>query len=252
MSKKGMQIVIALVLCMVTAAVTIQIGELLSMNAVDVNDPLEITMNQLEGERARIEGLEEILTDLQNEFEGRIMALGDTELELQIRELYDSVSRVNILAGLTDMSGEGVILTISDRRREDFLPWEEIDMSHSIVHSYQIYTLVNELNRSGAIAISINEERIMPTTEIFCLGGNIRINSRHFFPPYQIRAIGDSDTLHRSVIASDIYSEIVFRRLTLSFERSDDIFIPRYIGDVADRIELLTETEIEAEEEQRQ
>lgn len=82
--------------------------------------------------------------------------------------------------GLTDVTGQGVIITLTDTGDQSY--------SYSNLVDY-----VNELKYAGATAISINDYRLITTTEIveiskkyILLNGDQRVSS-----PYVIKAIGD-------------------------------------------------------------
>ena len=51
------------------------------------------------------------------------------------------------------------------------------------------------LRKAGAEAISINDQRVIATTPISCIGTVIKINDEKIGGPYVIRAIGHSDYL---------------------------------------------------------
>ena len=55
--------------------------------------------------------------------------------------------------------------------------------------------MVNELRAAGAEAFAVNDQRIVATTAIRCVGPAIQVNSVPLTPPYKIRAIGDPATL---------------------------------------------------------
>lgn len=100
--------------------------------------------------------------------------------ELLNQELREYEEKI----GLTDVTGQGVIITLTDSK----------------MHSYSYSNLVdfiNELKYAGATAISINDHRIISTTEIveiskkyILLNGDERISS-----PYIIKAIGDKEKI---------------------------------------------------------
>ena len=57
---------------------------------------------------------------------------------------------------------------------------------------------VNTKTNTTAIAISINDQRIIPTTSIDCAGNITRINGEIVGTPFVIKAVGGSfDTLER-------------------------------------------------------
>lgn len=100
--------------------------------------------------------------------------------ELLNNELKEYEEKV----GLTDVSGVGVIITLTDSNEQSY--------SYS-----NLVDFVNELKYAGATAISINDNRIVSTTEIveiskkyILLNGDQRISS-----PYVIKAIGDKEKM---------------------------------------------------------
>lgn len=99
--------------------------------------------------------------------------------ELIDKELEES----NLAVGKTDVYGEGVIVTVNDGEQE-VVAWDLID-------------LVNELKYAGAEAISINDVRIINTTDIFDLRNYsyITVGQQRIEAPYVIKAIGNQDYL---------------------------------------------------------
>ena len=69
------------------------------------------------------------------------------------------------------------------------------DALQIIVHDTDILEIVNVLRNAGAEAISINDQRVIATTPISCIGTVIKINDEKIGGPYVIRAIGHSDYL---------------------------------------------------------
>ena len=89
---------------------------------------------------------------------------------------------------------------------------------------------MNVLKEAGAQAISINGERIVPTSEVLCLGPSIRVNGVRLFAPYRISAVGDADTLLKAYQESRIYSTIVTQNLLYDVQKSDRIVIGSFTG----------------------
>lgn len=108
------------------------------------------------------------------------------------KSLASELERYKILAGLTNVEGEGITVTLKDST-------VEVDPSKNassyILHDSDLRTIVNELKAADAEAISINGERIIFTTEIRCVGPTIIINGNKYVPPFTVKAIGDSDML---------------------------------------------------------
>jgi uncharacterized protein YlxW (UPF0749 family) len=98
-------------------------------------------------------------------------------------------------AGLTKVTGPGIRITLDDsgeQKRTD-------DASYYIIHEEYIRQMVNWLWNGGAEAISVNGQRIMSDTEIFCSGSFIQINQTRQMPPYIIEAVGDVDHLQSAL-----------------------------------------------------
>ena len=77
-------------------------------------------------------------------------------------EKEEELKKNNILIGLTDVSGEGVIVTLKDNTNVS-LDSTILDPSMVIVHFGDILGIVNELKNAGAEAISINDQRVVST-----------------------------------------------------------------------------------------
>ena len=135
--------------------------------------------------------------------------------ELLDNELHEYEERI----GLTDVSGKGVIITLTDTDSQSY--------SYS-----NLVDFVNELKYSGATAISINDYRIVATTEIveiskkyILLNGDQRISS-----PYVIKAIGDEDKILEVFNLKDEGYVDLYRNAgyDIKIEGNDNITINKY------------------------
>ena len=57
--------------------------------------------------------------------------------------------------------------------------------------------VVEELWLAGAEAVSVNGERLVPTTAFVDIGGTLLVNSAYLAPPYQVAAIGPAGPVRR-------------------------------------------------------
>ena len=94
--------------------------------------------------------------------------------------MYKDLERARNLAGLTDLEGSGVIITVN------LISFQEYGQSGIIRNVYHedLLMLVNELNAAGAEALAINDERIIATTEIRDAGDYIVINTNRYSAPF--------------------------------------------------------------------
>jgi len=115
-----------------------------------------------------------------------------TQREELLALLNRQLTRDQIALGLVKVKGRGIVMTLDDstlaaqagENRDPFL-----------VHDYDLWPVVNELRSAGAEAISINEQRVVGTTPIRCVGAVLNINSVPVASPFIIKAIGDPDAL---------------------------------------------------------
>jgi len=94
-----------------------------------------------------------------------------TGLELAI--LKEELDRVRELAGLTEIVGPGVEVTLKDSSNA-IQPGQ--NPNSFILHDEDVLKVLNELKAAGALAISINGQRIIFSSEVRCIGPTILVN----------------------------------------------------------------------------
>lgn len=105
------------------------------------------------------------------------------------------LNKIYKLAGLTEIKAKGIIIKIDDIKSSKLATAG----NDGLIHSDDLLKLVNELKSSGATAISINNQRLVTTSEIVESGGSVMINQTRLSAPYVIKAIGDSEVLKTSL-----------------------------------------------------
>lgn len=125
--------------------------------------------------------------------------------------------------GYTNVVGEGIIITLKDSDDDD--PLKEITYS-------DLLTLVNELKLAGAEAISINDERIVTSTDITSIrDGILLVNTTRVSNPYYVKAIGNKKYLESAItIKGGFLDETEVYNKDVEYVLEDRIEIPKYIG----------------------
>lgn len=142
------------------------------------------------------------LSALQSELRSTYQSLeqGLTPEELLLADLED----YKALAGYTPISGEGVVVLLTDSNaplKEDQNP------NRLIVHDRDITMIIHELRNAGAEALSINGQRyILNRSEIYCNGPTIRINNQWYAQPFIIEAIGNRRELLAAINSNTSYA----------------------------------------------
>lgn len=133
--------------------------------------------------------------------------------------LNQELTQAKVIAGLTDVKGDGIVITYQD---------EDTEIG-KIVHS-DLIELVNELNLAGAEAISINDQRITNLSDIININIDgeefILVNKKRVTSPYIIKAIGDAKYMESSLTAKTI--GFVTRHSNASLEKRNNIVIYKY------------------------
>jgi uncharacterized protein YlxW (UPF0749 family) len=139
------------------------------------------------------------------------------------RKLEYDFNNAKIMAGLTDVKGAGIIIKMNDASLKLNVPSQ-----FQLIHDNDITTVLNELKKAGAQAISINGERLMATSEQLCAGPTVRINKNRYAVPYEIKAIGDPDILYRELEKSTIITDMRDFEIKIEISKQKEIVIPKY------------------------
>lgn len=139
------------------------------------------------------------------------------------------------MSGLTDVTGKGVVVILNDAEKVS----EDENVMDYIIHDEDVYNVINELRAAGAQAISINNERIIATSEMRCAGPTIKINNNRYAVPYEIKAIGDSDVLYDNLKDSNIVNYMKEYRKRVDIQKNDNIIIPAFKNDISGLISKL-------------
>lgn len=197
-----------------------------------VNSPYEQTqvrtaIKQLEREQL---DLKEAIGRLREQLEHyQQLAASETET---LRELRDELAAQRMRAGLIALQGPGVVVSLDDSDAVALLP--DADLNPYMVHEYDLRDVVNLLWLAGAEAVAVNNERIVASTSIYCVGSTIMVNDTRLSPPYLVRAIGDSAALY-AVVMDPAYLVDLRRRvqqhgLKLTIDWHNEVILPAYKG----------------------
>ncbi|AAM23574.1 DUF881 domain-containing protein [Caldanaerobacter subterraneus] len=185
---------------------------------------VEELTQQLKKVQEEKQNLEQQLAELTKRFQEYEEAASKNDAAL--KNLQKDVEKYKALAGFTDMVGPGVIVTVSD---SDLQPREGEDPNLYLVHDEDLLNIVNELKAGGAEAIAINDQRLIATSEIRCVGPTININSTRYAPPYVIKAIGNPETLVASLkLKGGIIETLEFYGIKVDIQTSDKVVVPGY------------------------
>ena len=146
------------------------------------------------------------------------------ELQLQLDELKAS-------AGLTPESGDGVVVQLDDARNVSV---SARDIDKSICHATDLTDIINTAWKGGAQAIAVNDERLVNSSSVYCVGSTIMVNGTLMSPPFNIAVIGPQNSLLGAYDDPNQLRDIKQRRdvqgLGFHVSRASAIHVPAFSG----------------------
>ena len=174
------------------------------------------------------------------------------------RLLEADLRKANILAGLVAVTGPGIIVKLSDSKNRppqtpDIPPESYQEMlKQFIIHDQDIQAVLNELKAAGAEAISINDQRVIATTAVRCVGPTVLVNNIATSVPVTIKAVGDPDTLMSGLtFAGGVKDAYNIDPKMFSIDKAKTMTLPAYAGSTVVRF-AMPASEAKAEQAQKQ
>ena len=131
------------------------------------------------------------------------------------------------------VTGPGLLVTLANADPEanaDPVGGTTAQDPRGRVRDGDLQQVVNALWASGAEAVSINGQRLGPTSAIRFAGEAVLVDFRPVANPYQVSAVGDPDTLSRRFLAiPEVQSLAVISKsfgLRFEFAKEDELKLP--------------------------
>ena len=188
----------------------------------------------------RMDNLVSTITDLEQEiaaYEGLIEQYRSEMAEMElihqtaaIQSLQEELKTAQLRAGLTQVTGQGVEVILDDNY-DNMRDNPGGDPNQYIIHYDDILSIVSDLKSAGAEAIAINDQRLIGTTELRCVGNVILVNTTRLAPPFVIQAIGSPSILWDTV-AHGRYEYLLLNHFPVSMTAGDNLLLPAYKGEM--------------------
>lgn len=164
--------------------------------------------------------------DLHDQIEESRSVLDQLTSEDNVEDLLFSVQEsLREDAGLTEISGEGVVIDID-------LNFDESYSGGGVTHipPYLLRLLINELNIQGAKHISIDRQRIVSSTAIREVEGRTLINGQWIsYFPIQVQVLTDRpEDLRYAMLSSNARDLFQYESMSFTAEVSEDLTLPAY------------------------
>ena len=146
--------------------------------------------------------------------------------EILIKDLRNA----EIVAGMVSVQGPGLMITLNDGEVASNI---NIDENLYVVHQDDILRILNERRSAGAEALSVNDQRVLATSEIRCAGNTVSINNTRTAAPFVIKAIGDPEQLESGIKMRGGIFDDLSPWISIELKKvTDDIVIPAYAGKI--------------------
>ncbi len=217
MSKRKIAVILTIMCLIIVSAILIQIRTIESINSpvlkIIANDNLRVEVlkwkDRYDKTTTNLEKIERKLEKVRQKA---------TKNDESFKSKEQTIKKYNTILGLTDVNGEGVTINISakqlDESTKDYLD-----------------NIINELKNAGAESISINNQRLIWDSVIFCDGNVIKVNLEKIESPFVIKAIGDTRLLYGALVRPGGYIELLNSSgIKAEVEKSTNIQIQKYNG----------------------
>ncbi len=118
-----------------------------------------------------------------------IDALTEQITDPLINTIDRRLGRLTGPTGMSPLSGPGLVVTLTDAPLDEQVP-EGTNPNLLVVHQQDLQAVINALWAGGAQGISLQDQRIIATTGIKCVGNTVRLQGVPYAPPYVIKAVG--------------------------------------------------------------
>ena len=151
-------------------------------------------------------------------------ALEKNMKEYQNGTLGTEMEQLLAFAGLTEVSGPGITVTMTDSSSKG-----SGDMNAYLVHAEDLLSVVNELYGAGAEAVSINGQRMVGKSAITCAGSIVMVNGVRVAAPFEIKAVGEADVLDAALhFPGGVVDNLAPWGIEISVRREAAVVVPAY------------------------
>lgn len=118
----------------------------------------------------------------------------------KVEHIEEEIAELSPAVGLTEVTGPGVTVALSDAVPPDPLP-DGMTGDDYIVHQQDIQGVINAMWRGGASGVTVMGVRLISTSAVRCVGNTVILQGRVHSPPFVITAVGDPAALQAALSA---------------------------------------------------
>jgi len=150
----------------------------------------------IRAEQARVETRSEQVANLRQQVDA------DTErvstYDSTVARLQRQIDAEQPLAGLAPVRGPALRVTLNDAPRNLPVP-AQAHPDDLVVHQQDVQAVVNAMWAGGAEAVMLQDQRVIATSAVRCVGNTLILQGRVYSPPYTVTAMGDVAGMRRAL-----------------------------------------------------
>jgi uncharacterized protein YlxW (UPF0749 family) len=174
-----------------TSAETSRGTDLRSAGNTSLPDLIRAEQRRVEASTARVEALRRSVDALTAP-----VAAGDA----RVANLSRQAQALALDAGTEAVRGPGLKVQLDDSHLQT-IP-EGFTGDDLVVHQQDVQAVVNALWAGGAEAMMVQDQRVISTSAVRCVGNTLILQGRVYSPPYTIAAIGDTSAMRTALDSS--------------------------------------------------
>ncbi len=129
-----------------------------------------------------------------------------------VTQLQDRSAQLAPVVGTGPVAGPALQVTLDDAGyTAENLP-EGYTVDDVVVHQQDVQAVVNAMWAGGAEAMMLQDQRVISTSAVRCVGNTLFLQGRVYSPPYRVTAIGDIQGMQQALDADatvQIYRDYV-------------------------------------------
>ena len=174
------------------------------------------------------------LDELQSQVDAETADLAPGNLETQ--KLERQANELAAAAGRTPVQGPAVRVRLDDAKLVSGEVPDGADPDDYVIHQQDVQAVVNALWAGGAEAMMLQDQRVISTSAVRCVGNTLILQGRVYSPPYVITAIGDpaalQASLERDADVENLRQWSVAVGLGYDVAAVDELTFPAYSGSI--------------------
>jgi uncharacterized protein YlxW (UPF0749 family) len=155
----------------------------------------------------------------------------------EVSRLRAEAAALAPVVGTQAVTGPALTITLNDAKRTAASLPEGYTADDIVVHQQDVQGVVNALWAGGAEAMMLQDQRVISTSAVRCVGNTLILQGRVYSPPYVISAIGDQAAMRDALDQSDEVA--IYRQysnlLGLGYDvtSKDQASFPAYAGSLS-------------------